>query len=746
MTVIHRFITMLVFILAAGFISGQGTGILLTDSHTGEPVPFAHVCFEEIETGREFYGLTAEDGSYIQELKGKAILAISCIGYQTLYDTVYPGKSYSLLFEPSIESINEVVVTAQYAPKRADQSIYKVQVINSMQIERRASPDLTGVLDNELGIRISQDGALGSSMSLQGLSGEHVKFLVDGVPVIGRMNGNIDISQLNLYNVEHIEVIEGPMSVVYGSNALAGAVNLISRDNRGERFMAQANTYLESVGTYNFDGLLKARFDKHTVQVSGGRNFFDGFSPVDTTRTKRWKPKRQIFGDASYSFKTSGTKVRTSFSYFNENLEAKGEPLEPYGARAFDSYFITSRMTARADIDKNWSGKRYWNTILSWSYYDRRKNTYFKDLTNLEKNLTVNPGDHDTTTFQDFLLRSTYSKSNDDVRLNYQAGIDLEHETGEGKRIKDGRQDIGNYAAFLSLQWEPAAGLLLQPGVRAIYNTRYKAPLVYSLNLKWDPLEVLTFRVSMARGFRAPSLKELYLYFVDVNHDIRGNEELTSENSYNFNASATVFRENKRRYYSAELKVFYNIINNVIELVEEDPAEMIWTYVNIDQKRTKGIQFKANYRLYPSLNLQAGAGVTGRYNSFYEVSSNDGGFRYSPSATGAVTYSIPKTEVDLNVSYKYTGKLPYLTLAGEDVVEGYIEQYHNMDITASRRFFSNNLFVSLGVKNLFDNKDLKATAGASSGVHTGGASGSVPVGWGRTFFLRVSYTFKKFGS
>lgn len=68
--------------------------------------------------------------------------------------------------------------------------------------------NLTQLLKNELNIQLSNDAILGSSMSLQGISGENVKFLIDGVPIIGRLNGSVDLDQINIQNVEKIEIIE----------------------------------------------------------------------------------------------------------------------------------------------------------------------------------------------------------------------------------------------------------------------------------------------------------------------------------------------------------------------------------------------------------------------------------------------------------------------------------------------------------------------------------------------------------
>ncbi|MCU0371309.1 MAG: TonB-dependent receptor, partial [Bacteroidales bacterium] len=292
----------LTLLLAGLYGQGQQAVVRVQDAKSGQAVPFAHVCFQPVDGGKPLHAITEENGTVQNLAESRSVIAISYVGYETIYDTINPGEKTTISLKPKIQEMNEVVVTAQFAPQRVDQSIYKVKVINSRQIESKAANNLNDLLNSELNIRITQDGALGTSMSMQGLSGEHIKFLIDGVPVIGRMNGNIDISQLNLYNVDHIEVIEGPMSVVYGSNALAGVINIITKENKNTRLSAYGKGYLESVGIYNFDLGASYKVKDHVFSFSGGRNFFDGYSDDDSLRSVRWKPKRQYFFDGYYIY------------------------------------------------------------------------------------------------------------------------------------------------------------------------------------------------------------------------------------------------------------------------------------------------------------------------------------------------------------------------------------------------------------------------------------------------------------
>lgn len=713
--------------------------IHVIDAKTGDPVAYAHVLLEKISDKAQTHLVTDEKGKVKNTAVEKSLLGVSYVGFETSYDTVLPGKDFTIKLNPKIHQIDEVVVTAQYAPERADKSIYKVEVINAQQIEQKASFNLTEILSTEMNIRITQDASLGSSMSLQGLSGEHVKILVDGVPVIGRMNGNIDLSQLNLYNVDHIEVIEGPMSVIYGSNAIAGVVNLITKENKSTKIQAVVNSYLESVGIFNFDGSVSYKKKNSLFSLSGGRYFFDGYSDNDTLRYMRWKPKRQLFGDAYYLFSKEKLDFKYSLSAFNEKLQSKGNLLPPYYETAWDTYFTTGRYTNKAELNLRMPAERYLSLLTAWSFYDRLKETFYKDLTTLEEHLS----EQDTTVFNSLVSRGTYSKSHTESRLNYQVGFDINYEYGKGEKILDEKQSIGDYAGFLSIKWEPWLGFLIQPGLRLIYNTKYDAPLVYSLNLKWDVVDYLSLRGSYSRGFRAPSLKELYLDFVDANHDIHGNPDLQAENSHNVNLAMVYSREDEVYYYGMDLSLFYNNVNDIIMLVPTGLSLINYTYANISKYITNGVKVDVTYKLYPRLSTKVGAGLTGIYASPSQDDVGKKSFQYSPEAVVFANYKFIKWDFDVTVNYKYSGAFPQVYFISEDELEvGEIGAYNMLDVTAGKDFLKNSLKVNVGVKNLLNVKTIPSTS-SGGGAHTGG-SGSYPVGYGTTVFLGISYIFNKY--
>lgn len=204
----------------------------------------------------------------------------------------YSETERTVVVNTEINKINPVSITGSLTPKAATQNPYSVEVITQKTIAAMGAQTLNDVLQNQSNIQLSQDPILGNSIQLQGLSGQNVKILINGVPMIGRLNGNLDISQIPLNNVERIEVIEGPMSVVYGSDAIGGVVNIITKKPIKNNNKIQINQFIDGVGNVNNDMnfQLGSIFRNRKLGITGdlGRQFYEGTDFNLATRSFDW--------------------------------------------------------------------------------------------------------------------------------------------------------------------------------------------------------------------------------------------------------------------------------------------------------------------------------------------------------------------------------------------------------------------------------------------------------------------------
>ena len=179
------------------------------------------------------------------------------------------------------KDLDEVVVTGQLNPTAKNNAIQDIIIINNKTIKSNLFNNLGDLIKYQSNFTLSNDNILGSSILMQGVSGQNVKILIDGIPVIGRLNGNIDVSQINLSNIDKIEIIKGPLSVNYGSDALAGTINLISKKVISNKLNFSFKNYYETVGIYNLDFAINFGYKKHKFSSIFQRNFFSGWSKND---------------------------------------------------------------------------------------------------------------------------------------------------------------------------------------------------------------------------------------------------------------------------------------------------------------------------------------------------------------------------------------------------------------------------------------------------------------------------------
>lgn len=726
-------------------LTAQERQITLTDGTLGSPVEDAHIHITQIKTGQTTDAVTNKAGVALISLPGRVAVEVRHLSYLSEVDTLADGESKTFALIPLSFQLGETVITGQFKPESTKNSLFNVKVITAKTIEQRAANNVKDLLAQELNVRVSQDQILGSGLSLQGLSGEQVKYMIDGVPVIGRVNGDIDISQLNLNDVERIEIIEGPVSVLYGTNALGGVVNIITKSDQSQKVQGSVSTYYESVGTYNVDAMAGFSKKGHYLGINGGRYFFDGFGEDKSVRDLPWNPKEQYFGTLKYGYKfTKGMRLLLSSNVFKEKVTNRGNQRDgAYSVWAFDDYYNTLRSTTSLTISGPFFKKHYLNQVMAYAHYQRLKNTMRKDLSSLEEVAAADPTLHDTTRFNTYMARGFISRNVQDKKYDYQLGYDINIEQGTGKKIDNGSQVIGDYALFMSAKYRPVGIFTIQPGLRWSYNSAYRAPLTPSLHVKVNPTERVIIRVSYARGFRAPSIKELYLDFYDVNHNIYGNQNLNAEHSNNVNVQLSYAQSfAKVQVLKISPSFFFNDIRNDIELVSDfsnndGSTNQPFTYANLSSNRIMGSMLNVAYTRGEDLNISTGVSAIGRKFIFNDTVTS-GSFLFSPEVSVSVSYRIPKALIRISVFNKYNASLqnPYIDENGA-VGKQTIGAYNLLDITLARSFWKNRITLMMGVKNVTDVVNVE-TAGNAGGAHSIGAS-SVPVGWGRSYFASLRF-------
>lgn len=718
-----------------------------------EPVPFAALKAEHngkrcVVKLTDAYGMVNWNGALIDSLA--YTVNVKSVGFLPFTQRLTGAELKTLSrirLHPDSVQLTEIVVTAQYAPVPVHQTVQTVRVIDREKMERMGAVNLRDVLTHQLNARIEQDNILGAGMRFQGISGENVKVLIDGVPVIGRLNGNVDLSQLNLSNVERIEITEGPLSVQYGTNALAGTINLITSKPLQKKYKVGTSMWYESTGQYNATLNGSVASGRHFVQFLGGRNYFDGWNagetpftfPVsqvaDSTRYKQWKPKEQYFAglEGRCGLKRLSADFKTA--WFTETITNRAYPRAPYGESSFDDYYYTRRLDNAVALNGAMSPEWSVSSVSAFNVYRRIKKTVYKDLTTLDEMLSANPGDQDTTGFHLWMSRASFIRKKEAAVFNYELGYDVNYESASGKRIKEHVRYMGDYALFVTAECNLFRKLQLKGGARYAYNTRYQAPLIPSLNISYRPFPAHTIRAGYALGYRAPSIKELYFYFVDINHQIAGNDKLTAEkgNAITFNYQYTLKRHAFQFKYEAG--GFYNAIRGLITLAQVQGME--YTYVNIGEYKTKGAQMQLQCQ-YKQTGLQLGAVYTGRSN--VPESPMVKPFSYSPELNASLNHSLLKQGLTFSFFYKYNGKIAAFVQQGDAINQRLIQDYHTADFTVTKRFLSDRIHLVAGCKNILNVTSIQQTAGG--GAHASGST-TLPVATGRNYFMKLTLTIEQ---
>jgi outer membrane receptor for ferrienterochelin and colicins len=752
----NKLLSFIFFFGLSSSLLSQSRILEISDAVTGKIPVSASVYFYRIGSEERTYKILTKSGKLEIPYSGSVAVKIGHIAYLSKIDTIPSGINfYKIKIQPRTYITDEIVSTGQFAPRSKQNSVYNVKVISEDIIRAKASPTLQDLLSTELNMRIDNDAVLGSSVSINGVSGQNVKIMIDGIPLVGRENGNINLDNVDMNNVERVEVIEGPMSALYGSNALGGVINVITKKKAEDGFSYRAGTYGESVGKY--DANIGTSYSKkgYRVHFDVGRKFFAGWDADKNKRDLQWNPKEQYFVDLKLMKNINDIEYSFNSNLFDEyvlnRLENKFEwdslPNGLYDYYSLDDEYKSYRLTNSLNIHGETSKNRFIDISLSHQKYQRERLVFTKNRTTLQRIQNNDPGSKSKNIFQNYLLRANYSHDDVNDELSYGVGMETNYDNAQGDKLDEESPKILDLGVYTSVEYRPTERLVLQPMLRYIYNSKFEAPLIPTLNLKYTFGRKLTARVAVSRGFRAPSLKELNFSFIDVNHYIIADENLKAETSFNSNLTLNYSAQSDGNVFGAEFKGFYNDISNMIENVQSDEKveETIIYYVqNRSRHKTAGGDFSISY-FREEASLRFGFSYIGKTSPVSDTSSSGvisesvSELFFSPEFSLNFQYYFPDIGLSFNTFYKFTGEQAGVYLQDGKVINSLISSYNMLDLSVQQKFFSDKLVFSLGVKNLLDVGDVDIIGRTSNAAHSAGGSGvgSIPLSWGRSFFTSL---------
>lgn len=748
---------LLLSLIALPALAQKGLRVTVLEQKTQQPVQLATISIYSLPNHTlQMTSYTDINGIIVVNPQSyPCVIEVTAVGHESYtrsFNAAPINTQIMVLLQANVSELDEVVVTGVNQPVKMKNALANYRVISRAEIQSRGAVTLDQALKTQLNINISKDDILGSGIQMQGMSGNKVKILIDGMPMNGREGGNINLGQINMNNVERIEIVQGPMSVVYGTDALGGVVNIITRKEK-KPFEIQLGTFYETLGNYNVDGMITYKLKKHhQFTLNAGRNYFEGYKNVDTfvdyhsrdsiktNRIYQFKPNEQYFGNFAYSYYSdSGFRLNFNSDFLKETVQNRGGLTlwTPKGAETNDEYYTTYRSQNRLAMDGKLGKTGHWQNQMAFNHYLHKRKSVTKDMVTMQETPQA-ASQQDTSRFNDVTLRGAYNNKLNIV--SYTAGYDINMQFANSNKLPGTNKTIQDYAIYANASVPIFKDkLTAQVGARGAYNTSYNPPITPSVNILYTPTSKLQFRASFTEGYRAPALKEMYLSFVDANHNLKGNPDLKAEKSTNFQLSGSYqVWEEGRNYLQFVVTGYYNKVYNGIVLVNirpEDTASRDYQYRNYDKMENTIGNFQADGQLN-NFHYQLGYSYTHTF-------GHSGVYKaYNASeATAVLQYAFRKPALSLNMMYKYTGTQPYIVpdITGTPTFHGNLKGYHMCDGSVEKKVFNNHLQIIAGVKNIFNVQSLSITGAPSTSTsgHGGGAPGNfLP----RSFFASLRLT------
>ncbi|NMH87392.1 TonB-dependent receptor plug domain-containing protein [Flavivirga algicola] len=698
------------------------------------------------------------------------------------FSIFFSGLIFSQGEEQDIVKVNnleEVIVTGQYSPQSIKKSAHNVIVIKREQIENQAANNLADLLNFNLNLTIIPNSQTGkSTISFFGLDSQYFNILIDNIPLVSDngLGNNIDLTQINLDDVERIEIVEGAMGVEYGANAVSGVINIITKKGIDSTWKIQTSLQEESVSNeykwfdegrhiqalnigHNFNQNWFVRAGINRNQFAGFYNDKQGKNHYlnDGLRGYDWLPKTQINTNALLNYKKKNFKLFYKFEYFNEvinyhdaavraNIDTQSQTSNP---SATDRIFTTNRFVNNLNVNGQLNSGAHYNASVSYQQQKRRLNEFNYFILSKEKsNETDELYQSSSVFFSKGSINNLVKNSSYNFLLGYETRLITGFDTQASGNVtqRDKKQSQNNYALFGSSEINLSNNMLLRPGIRYEYNSQFQSKLLGSISARYLMKNGFELRGNIGTSYRTPNFEELYYYFVDSNHDVRGNENLNPENGF------TAFINLKKRSWFDTVsllntfKISYIDIKDRIDLAVINTTPLQFQYINIDAYKLWGMTLENRLKTnHWTLNLGATLQGISQIANAEANSKND--FLYSLQVNASGTYRIKKWQTALTVLLKHNGKQQNYTATGTDSNGNALfsktttDAYSWLDASIKKSFLNKTVQVTIGGRNLLDVTNVNISSSANEAIHASN-NNSLLLGYGRSYYLKLLYNLK----
>lgn len=639
-------------------------------------------------------GVTTDEDGYFRipySKDGAVRVKVSFVGYQTqtfvLKADERKGEQHVLRLQPDATALDQVVVTATRTPKALKDAPVVTRLITTNDIKIADATNIQDLLTEqmpglEFGYAMNQE----TSLNMNGFGGNAVLFLVDGERLAGETMDNVDYSRLNLDNVGRIEIVKGAASALYGANAVAGVVNIISREN-SEPWTANVNTrYNDFNKEWRHGGSFSFNAGKWNSQTSIQRTTSDEVqltSPFDTESNIL-----HIYGGETFN-----VKERLTYKLSDKvKLIGRGGYFNRISKRSnYDDHYMD--YSAGLKTVMNLSGNDNLEISYGFDQYDKAR--YVND---------ERTHDHDYTNRQN-TVRALYSHIFGKNTLT--VGADFLNDYLTTYQFADNESKNQNSCdAFAQFDYNPLQWLNIVASLRHDYfsaSSQHATTGRLALMTKWKGFSI---RANYAGGFRAPTLKEMYMNFDMAGMQmIYGNPDLKPEKSNNYNLALEHTGRVKNAgfftgQYSLTLMGYYNKYDRRIttgDYKDYQPGagqpDVASRYCNEDGVEVSGIDFSAQYR------SDMGLGVKLDY-SYLHVGGRSVDSQFSQPRPHSATWRLDYDR-QLCSFYRINAALSGRYLSSPDTnIEKHDSSYQLWKFTLQQRFLD-AVNLNFTVDNLF---------------------------------------------